>query len=256
MHANRREFMILGTATVAATTLAGTRTQAAASAEPWYSRVKRWGQINITENNAGDMDIAFWRSYWRETEVQGMILNAGGVAAFYPTRIPFHHRPDSLGNRDLFGELAQACKEDGLVLCARLSYGYPNAEVFKAHPDWFCVDAQGNRTRQACMNGGYIYEYTPLIVKEVAANYRPAGFSLSAWGANYSLCYCGVCKSLFKEKTGHDLPAAKNWDDPVYRDSRWSGLYLGRSERRNGDRAQHEGDSRPHPHDHARPPGA
>jgi hypothetical protein len=218
MQTNRREFMMLGTAAVAATTLASTWSQAAARAEPWYSRVRRWGQINITENDAGNMDVGFWRKYWRETEVQGMILNAGGAVAFYPTKIPYHRVPASMGNRDLLGELAQACKEDGVVLCARLSYGYVNADVFKAHPDWFCVDAQGNRTRQACMNGGYIYEYTPLIVKEIVANYKPAGFSLSAWGANYNLCYCDVCKKLFKEKAGHDLPAAKNWDHPVYRD--------------------------------------
>ena len=108
MQTNRREFMMLGTATVAATTLASTWSQAAVRAEPWYTRVKRWGQINITENNAGNMDVDFWRKYWRETEVQGMILNAGGVVDFYPTKIPHHRVPASMGNRDLFGELAQA----------------------------------------------------------------------------------------------------------------------------------------------------
>jgi hypothetical protein len=209
---------MLSAAVVGAGAVAGTSAQAVTRPEPWYSRVKRWGQVNITDNNAGNMDVDFWRRYWRETEVQGMILNAGGVTAFYPTKIPYHHMPASMGGRDLFGELTKACKEDGVVLCARLSYGYANADILKAHPDWFCVDAQGARTRQTCMNGGYIYEYTPLIVKEIVANYRPAGFSLSAWGANYDLCYCDVCKKLFKEKTGHDLPGSKNWDDRVYRD--------------------------------------
>lgn len=225
MQTTRREFGILSAVAVGTAVLASTWTQGSAQAEQvsaqaetWFSRVRRWGQVNITENNAGNMDVDFWRKYWRETEVQGMIFNAGGVVAYYPTKIPYHHVAGSMGNRDLFGDLAQACKEDGIVLCARLSYGYANVDILKAHPNWFCVDAQGNRLRQTCMNGGYIYEYTPMIVKEVAANYRPAGFTVSAWGENYNLCYCDVCKKLFKEKTGNDLPAAKNWDDPVYRD--------------------------------------
>ncbi|HEX9597414.1 MAG TPA: hypothetical protein VF982_11090, partial [Anaerolineales bacterium] len=74
------------------------------SAQPWYRRAVRWGQTNITEADAAHYDIAWWRDYWRRTQVQGVIINAGGIVAYYPSRDPLHYRAHHLGDRDLFGE--------------------------------------------------------------------------------------------------------------------------------------------------------
>ena len=82
---------------------------------PWYRRTYRWGQTNITEADPPRYDIAWWRGYWKETEVQGVIINAGGIYAYYPSRFPLHRRAAALGDRDLYGELARAAHEDGLV---------------------------------------------------------------------------------------------------------------------------------------------
>ena len=49
---------------------------------PWYRRVRRWGQINITEDD-GNMDIGFWRRYMKDTGTQGTIINSGGVVNYY-----------------------------------------------------------------------------------------------------------------------------------------------------------------------------
>jgi hypothetical protein len=215
MDNTRREFGLLGTAAVAAA-MSGPAGASSSRPKAWYERVRRWGQINITEDNAADFDIGFWRDYWRRTQVQGVILNAGGAVAYYPTKIPFQPRAAFLGDRDLFGELAQACRDDSLALIARLAYRASD-ELLAAHPDWSTVDAKGSRQNVGCMNGGFTYEYCAGVVTEIARRYRPAGFSVSGWGSNYSLCYCDVCKTGFRKKTGHELPAAKNWDDPIYR---------------------------------------
>ena len=37
---------------------------------PWYRRAYRWGQTNITEKDPEQYDIAWWREYWKRTEVQ------------------------------------------------------------------------------------------------------------------------------------------------------------------------------------------
>lgn len=184
--------------------------------QPWYDRVRRWGQINITDNNAADFDLAFWRRYWRETGTQGMLLNAGGATAFYPSKIPFHKVSPFLGNRDLFGELAQACREDGIVLLARLGY-YSSKELRAAHPEWAVIDSQGKSLGTPCMNSGYTREYWPSIIREIATRYKPAGFSCSGWGANYDLCYCVTCQAMFRAKTGRELPRRIDWDDSNYR---------------------------------------
>src|ERR1035437_2409538 len=102
------------------TTLAGAAVSSAQTdaAAPWYRRVCRWGQTNITERDPVRYDIAWWREYWKRTRVQGVIINAGGIVAYYPSKYPLHHRAEFLGGRDLYGELCQAAHDDGLFVLA------------------------------------------------------------------------------------------------------------------------------------------
>jgi hypothetical protein len=84
--------------TAAATTLAGLSLSfglagqadlGAASELPWYRRTLRWGQTNITEIDPAAYDIGWWRQHWKRTRVQGVILNAGGIVAYYPSKYQF-----------------------------------------------------------------------------------------------------------------------------------------------------------------------
>src|SRR3954447_17777604 len=52
---------------------------------PWYRKVTRWGQINITEKDPGQYDIEWWRKFWKQTDTEGVIVNAGGIVAYYST---------------------------------------------------------------------------------------------------------------------------------------------------------------------------
>jgi hypothetical protein len=60
------------------------------SNSPWFQRVTRWGQINITEKDPAQYDIPWWRSFWKQTNTEGIVVNAGGIVAYYPTKIPLH----------------------------------------------------------------------------------------------------------------------------------------------------------------------
>jgi hypothetical protein len=66
MKTTRREFVVLGAAAAASTV---GPSHAASALEPWYRRVRRWGQINITEDD-GNMDIGFWRRYLKDTNTR------------------------------------------------------------------------------------------------------------------------------------------------------------------------------------------
>ncbi|HXB10230.1 MAG TPA: hypothetical protein VNW04_24065, partial [Puia sp.] len=46
---------------------------AAPSVAPWYRRITRWGQVNITEKDPQQYDIAWWRAYWKRTNTRGII---------------------------------------------------------------------------------------------------------------------------------------------------------------------------------------
>src|ERR1700730_7242864 len=46
---------------------------------PWYRTLTRWGQVNISEKDPAHYDIAWWRKYWKRTNIQGIVVNAGGI---------------------------------------------------------------------------------------------------------------------------------------------------------------------------------
>src|SRR5476651_1560485 len=104
---------------------------------PWYKRVTRWGQTNITEIDPQRYDIAWWRKQWKRTAVGGVIVNAGGIVSYYPSKVPLHKPSQFLNGRDLFGELCRAAHEDGLAVFARMDSNRASEEFYKAHPDWF-----------------------------------------------------------------------------------------------------------------------
>ena len=104
MDNTRRTFLqITAAAALSAPVTAQTR---AGGKQPWYLRTYRWGQTNITEQDPIQYDIAWWRDYWKRTEVQGVIVNAGGIVAYYPSKFPLQYRAQFLNGRDLYGELS------------------------------------------------------------------------------------------------------------------------------------------------------
>jgi len=134
---NRRSFLKHATAATvsllnANLLLAGTENPTAgdpAAEIPWYRKVTRWGQTNITEADPKRYDIGWWRGYWKRTQTQGVIINAGGIVAYYPSFVPFHHAALYLDGRDLFGELCRAAHEDGLAVFARMDSNRANEEL-------------------------------------------------------------------------------------------------------------------------------
>jgi len=236
---SRRNFLKTATATTLSIASVGvfvTKDSIAASVsvaqqpEPWFRRTTRWGQTNITEKDPLTYDIEWWRGHWKKTQVQGVIINAGGIVAYYPTKIPFHYQAHFLQGRDLFGDLCKAAHQDGLVVFARMDSNRANDDFFKAHPDWFAINANNEPYRAddlyiTCINSPYYREHIPSILTEIWKMYQPEGFTDNSWsglGRN-SICYCEYCKKDFFDKTGNQIPRTRNWDDPVYRQwIKWS----------------------------------
>lgn len=191
---------------------------------PWYRSAKRWGQTNITEKDPGQYDIAWWRKHWKDTQLQGIIVNAGGIVAYYPSKIPLHKQAQFLEGRDLFGELTKAAHEEGLAVFARMDSNRAHKEFFEAHPDWFSIDSSGKPYMAGelyitCINGPYYNDHIPSVLEEITVKYRPEGFTDNSWSGmgRDSICYCDNCKKSFRDKTSMDLPSTKNWNDKAYR---------------------------------------
>jgi hypothetical protein len=219
---DRRTFVEHAAALAGVAALGAPRTAGAAPAVPWYRRALRWGQTNVREIDVASYDVAWWRAHWKRTATQGVIVNAGGIVAYYPSKFPLHYRAAGLGDRDLFGELARAAHDDGLAVLARMDSNRAHEDFYRAHPDWFAVDADGKPYRDtelyvACVNSPYYDEYIPSVLREIVARSHPEGFADNNWNGlrRDSICHCANCRRSF----GAELPKAKDWDDPTYR--RW-----------------------------------
>jgi hypothetical protein len=216
---------------------------------PWYRTALRWGQTNLTEIDPIRYDGAWWRAHWKETKVQGVIVNAGGIVAYYPSALKLHHRAQYLGDRDLFGEINADARADGLHVVARMDSNRADERFYIEHPDWFTVDQDGRPYRAgelfiSCINGPYYDEFLPAVFEEIIDRYQPDGFADNSWSGlqRDRICYCPHCQRRFRERTGEALPRSHDWDNPVYREwIRWN--YARRLEvwDRNNEIAQNRG---------------
>ena len=193
---------------------------------PWYERVRRWGQTNLTERDPAVYDAERWREQWRRTGVQGVIVNAGGIVAYYPSRYPLQHRADFLGERDLYGEIVALARHEGLAVLARMDSNRASQEVFVAHPEWFARRANGEAyvidgRYIACLNSGYYENFLADILREIIERSEPDGITDNSWSglSRREICYCENCRQAFAASEGLDLPSEPAWRDRAYR--RW-----------------------------------
>jgi hypothetical protein len=191
---------------------------------PWYRRVRRWGQTNLNERDPVDYDDAFWRRYWRETRTQGVIVNAGGIVTYYPSRIPLRYRARWLDGRDLYGDIVRSAREEGLAVLARVDSHRVHEPVIEAHPEWFARDVDGAPLQVSdlyvpCVNGGYYREHLPELIAEIVERSAPDGFCDNGWagpGIRF-VCHCAECRTWFGDRHGRDLPKRADWADQDYR---------------------------------------
>ncbi len=196
---------------------------------PWYKSALRWGQTNLVECDPVRYDNGWWREHWRKTLVQGVIINAGGIVAYYPSRFGLHHRAEKLGDRDLYGEIVREAREEGLAVIARMDSNRVAEDFYEAHPEWICRDIEGAPYRVAdkyvtCIGSEYYRNYLPSVMEEIIERSRPDGFADNSWTGlpRKHICYCDSCKTQFRERAGADLPRVHDWSDANYREwVRW-----------------------------------
>ena len=217
MTLSRREF--LGT-TLA---LAGQPVGAAQPAD-WYDRPMRWAQVAFTEDDPGNYDPGMWFDFFRRIHADAACLSAGGVVAFYPTKVPLHYRSKFLGDGDAFGEMVAGCRKLGMNVIARTDPHACREDVFQQHPDWVARDAKGKpRPHWAnpelyvtCALGPFNFEFMTAVTREIVQLYQVDGVFSNRW-AGHGQCWCEHCRKNFKDFSGFDLPATEDPADPARR---------------------------------------
>src|SRR2546426_6845852 len=144
----------------------------------WVDKPMRWAQLTLVEDDPGKFDPPFWLDYFKRTRSDAVCLSAGGCVAYYPTNVPFHHRSQWLGERDVFGELVAGCRKLGMVVIARTDPHATYDDARQAHPDWIAVDATGKPRRHwaspemwiTCGLGPYNFEFMTDVKKEIMSH--------------------------------------------------------------------------------------
>src|SRR5512144_1880603 len=146
---NRREFIEVAALSMLPNVKAGD----AGCPEPGevyalFERPLRWSQLAFVEDDPGQYAQAFWLDHFRRMHSQGVCLSAGGVVAFYPTKIPLHHRSRWLdGHESFLPDVIAGCRKLNMAVLLRTDPHATYDDVHKAHPDWIAVDAEGRERR-------------------------------------------------------------------------------------------------------------
>lgn len=145
-----------------------------------------------------------------------VILPTAGIAAFYPTKIPFHVTAPSLPpGRDLVDEIVQKAHANGIYVVARFEWTVnQDPNVIEAHPDWVQRDPNGesplwNDTHLMCVNGGYMQEHIFKIMEEALDRYPLDGMFFNYGGGQrnaFGPCQCDNCQLLYQAAYGTPVP--------------------------------------------------
>jgi len=223
---NRRNFIRTGSVIAGAYTITDPSLQVQiniSDRDTWFNRPMRWAQLTLVENDPGNFDPDFWLSYFKRIHADAACLSAGGIVAYYPTVIPFHHRSAWLGNSDPLGYLIEGCRKMKMSVIARTDPHATWQNVYDAHPDWIAITAKGEKRCHwanpelwvTCGLGPYNFEFMSKVHEEIMEQYQVDGIFSNRWTGS-GICYCEHCKKNFKDYSGMQLPLTNNQFDPVY----------------------------------------
>ena len=189
---------------------------------PWHQKVRRVGQLNMTEHDPAVINVGNGR-YWASLKVDAVLISVTESSRSIPLRfrstseqVPEQPRP--------LRRVLHGMREKPPRVIARMSPDLNWEDALQAHPEWFKRDAQGNalksdeepRLYQTCMFTSYFTDYIPAILREVNSRYDVDGFFTNGWPplGQLPVCHCDQCKNL---------PAAGT---PAYWDKLWARCYF------------------------------
>jgi hypothetical protein len=198
---NRREFVAIPGVALVSGSLFGSNPDV-----PWQRKIRRVGQLNMTEHDPVEMNVEEWADYWASLKVDAVLVSVTGILAFYQTKVPFHRKGKYLGDRDFFGECCSAAKKRGLHVVGRLSPDLNWGDALAAHPEWFERDPNGApiastedpQLYRTCMFSTYMTEYVPAVMREVNSLYDVDALFTNAWPplGRLPACHCPGCSKL------------------------------------------------------------
>ncbi|WP_379884298.1 alpha-amylase family protein [Larkinella insperata] len=159
-----------------------------------------------------------------------LLINAGGIMAFYPTQLDFQYTNPYMKPNTL-AEVIRKCHQHGIRVIVRFDFSRVHESIFKAHPDWCYISPKGERIINTDMyvvsiNAPYVQDRAFKIIGEVIDQFPVDGIFLNMPGYQvnnpYEGKYHGIDQNEYDKKAfaaysnGLALPTAENKADPVF----------------------------------------
>ena len=195
----------------------------------WKANNLRLIQVNLPAYEAATLNPDSLVKDLVDHSANTLIINAGGIMAFYPTRLPFHYINPYM-QKNMLGDVVKKCHANKIRVIVRFDFSRAHESIFKQHPDWFYISPKGERIINTDMyvvsiNAPYVQEKAFDIIGEVIDNYAIDGVFLNMPGYQtrnaYEGKYHGIDQNEYDKKAFHDyagldLPTEEKKDDPVF----------------------------------------
>lgn len=160
-----------------------------------------------------------------------LIINAGGIMAFYPTKLDCQYTNPYM-TPNMLGDVIKKCHEHDIKVIVRFDFSRAHKSIFEKHPDWFYLSPKGERIINDDMyvvsiNAPYEQECLFNMVDEVITTYPVDGIFINMPGYQTRNAYLGVYHGIdqnpydakrFKEfSNGMNLPKEEDSKDPVFK---------------------------------------
>ena len=194
----------------------------------WLDNNLRMIQNNLRDIDAS-MDVESWFAHIQEAHCNCVMVGAGGISSFYPTKLDFQ-TPSPYLKGDLLGDIVRICHENGVRVIARFDFSKTHERLLEQHPEWYYVSAAGthlkyNDTAVTCVCGEYQQQKSIEILREVLTAYPVDGVFFNMFGfqtrdysnVEHGICHCEACRKAYRDFCGRELPGAQEWkNDETY----------------------------------------
>ena len=186
----------------------------------WHRNNLRMIQFNMEARDAG-MDVGEFVEQSRQFHVNALMVGAGGMVGFYPSKLEHQYVSPYLGDGDMLGDIIEKCHENDIRVIGRFDISKIHETVAERHPEWLYRSTEGGIVSMeemvnCCISGEYMSNKAMETLEEVATTYDIDGvffdFFSYQWeardysGREYGICQCDSCKTQFQEMFGHELP--------------------------------------------------
>ena len=199
---------------------------------PWWTYPMRVLQP-IYRFSEGGVNLERLVGEAQEMGFNVILQNVGGMAAWYPSRIPFHRSAQGIEG-DPLQKMIACAHAKGMRVLARFDFSGLEREAYDAHPDWFYQDADARPMVDkglyaTCLSGSFVEEFFKPLYEEVLNRYEIDGVFFNMFGYRdtdrqgvyHGPCRCPACLEKFKAFAGYELPKDTNLAIMRFREARF-----------------------------------